>query len=161
MKLSDDNERSEYEAARDARLLERSRQRTGATILNLQGSGVGDDNGAWVPGQSGSDPDSDPTLNTPTAPRKSSGQPGDLADLLGTLNNLYSKIGTALGSLRNHIEKARVNPSGSTPARPFPNTGSVGTKNAFIERSQKMTLEHERLADVVSQLTRDLNQLRK
>jgi hypothetical protein len=48
-----------------------------------------------------------------------------------------------------------------SPTRPFPNTGSVGTKNAFIERSQKMTLEHERLSDVVSQLTRDLNQLRR
>jgi hypothetical protein len=177
MNLSDDNERAEYEAARAQRMVDKARKTS--TILALQ---VQDGSG-WTPAVDGcrgvdnTDPDRNPSLNTPSASRGTSEAPS-MEALLGTLNGLYTKIGAALSLLGNHVQKARVNPSGSTPARPFPNTGSTGTKNALSEHERKMLLDdalfrHQRrwnespqdfanrLKDTLDELERDRNHLRR
>jgi len=59
-----------------------------------------------------------------------------------------------MDALRNHVEKARPNAAGSTPARPFPDTGSRGSKNAFDEHPQKLAL-----ANPIDELRRDRNRL--
>jgi hypothetical protein len=152
-----DNELNEFQADLAQRMVNRARQTS--KILNLQIEGLvpgQDDVDGWVPGQSGSDPDSDSSVNPKNAARGKGNGPNDLRAILSQLDDIYIKIASGMSALRNHVEKARPNPSGSTPKRPFPDTGSRGTQNAFDARSETLSL-----SDKLAEMRRDLNHLRK
>jgi|SRR6516165_7062416 hypothetical protein len=131
MTLSDNNELAEFEADLAQRMVNRARGMS--TILNLQVADGQEDVGAWVPGQSGNDPDlTDNDLNAKNAARGRGSGPGDWRAIWSQLDDLYGKISSRMEALRNHIERARPNAAGSTPSRPFPDTtGRRGTQNAF------------------------------
>src|SRR6516164_1084226 len=121
------NDFAEFEADLAQRMVNKARQTS--KILNLQTADGQEDVDSWVPGQSGSDPDSDSSINPKNAARGVGSGPNDLRAVLSQLDDLYVKIASGMSALRNHVQKARVNPAGSTASQPFPNTESTGTQN--------------------------------